>query len=95
MWVWGGLCREESELCKLQAAKPGVTDIDLHADCHSSTLEAGTVSTLAAMHSLLQFSSHVPGRATCKVNLEHKFGEKEVQSCLVSLGGSWIWLLSS
>lgn len=38
---------------------------------------------------------HVPGRATCKVDLEHKFREKEVQSCLVSLGGSWIWLLSS
>lgn len=56
VWVWGGLCREESELCKLQAAKPGVTDIDLHAGCRSSTLEAGTVSTLAAMHSLLQFS---------------------------------------
>lgn len=55
--MWGGLCREESELGKLQSAKPEVTDIDLHRGCLVNTLKAVTGSTLAAMHTLLQFSS--------------------------------------
>lgn len=87
--MWGGLCREESELCKLQAAKPEVTDTDLHTGCPSYTLEAVTISTWQhALTLTVQFP--VPGRTTCAVIHEHRFGEKEVQSCLVSLGGSWI-----
>ncbi|ERE85631.1 hypothetical protein H671_2g5099 [Cricetulus griseus] len=55
--------------------------------------QARTESHRLGLHAFRRLSFLLLGieaRTTCAVIHEHRFGEKEVQSCLVSLGGSWI-----